>query len=117
MAGCYQARGWVRCGVLCVVRWCESGVCCVVRCVDGVEGEWRAGLGVGCAWVHGGGVGSGLGPWACVAGVGPGGLCVVKSGGKVCVCGFGVMRKARLLAWIAWAQRTHSRMGVWGMIV
>ena len=39
----------------------------------------------------------------CVAGVGQGGLCVVKIGGKVCVCGFGVVREVRLLALFAWA--------------
>ena len=70
---------------------------CVVRCLEVVEGELRAGLGVGCGWVRGGGVGGGWGPWVCVAGVGQGGLCVVKSGGKVCVCGFGVVREVRLM--------------------
>ncbi len=81
----------------------ETDVFCVVRCMDGVKGEWWAGLGVGCGWVHGGAVESGWEPWVCVAGVGQGGLCVVKSGGKVCVCGFGVVRNVWLLAWIAWA--------------
>jgi hypothetical protein len=33
--------------------------------------------------VPGGRVGSGWGPWVCVAGVGQGGLCVVKSGGEL----------------------------------
>ncbi len=84
--------------------------------MDGVEGEWRAGLGVGCGWVPGGGVGSGWEPWVCVVGVEQGGLCVVKSGGKVCVCVFGVVRKVRLLAWFAWAQRSRSHMGVWRRI-
>ena len=112
VAGCCQARGWVRCGVLCVVRWCETCVFCVVWCLDGVEGEWWAGLGVGCGWVAGGGVGSGWGPWVYVAGVGQGGLCVVKSGGKVCVCGFGVVRKVRLLAQLPCEQRSRSHMGV-----
>ena len=56
---------------------------CVVRCLEVVEGEWLAGLCVGCGWVPGGRVGSGWGPWVCVAGVGQGGLCVVKSGGEL----------------------------------
>ncbi len=64
----------------------------VVRCLEVVEGEWLAGLGVGCGSMPGGGVGSGWGPWVYVAGVRQGGLYVVKSGGKVCVCWFGVVR-------------------------
>ncbi len=103
MTGCRQARGWVRCGVLCGVRWCETGVFCVVRCLEVLECEERAGVGVGCGWVLIGGVGSGWGPWVYVAGMGQGGLCVVKSGGKVRVCGFGVTRKVRWLVWFAWA--------------
>ena len=35
VAGCRQARGWVRGGVLCVVRSGETSVFCVVRCMDG----------------------------------------------------------------------------------
>ena len=77
-----------------------------------VECEERAGLGVGCVWVAGGGVGSGWGPWVCVAGVGQGGLCVVKSGGKVCVCGFGVVWKVQLLAQLPCEQRSRSHMGL-----
>ncbi len=53
--------------------------------MDGAGCEWRAGVGVGCDWVPGVGVGSDWGPWVCVVGVGQGGLCVVKSGGKVCL--------------------------------
>ena len=82
-----------------------------------VEWEERAGMGVVCGWVPGGGVGSGWGPWVCVAGVGQGGLCVVKSGGKVCVCWFGVVRKVRLFGLFAWAQRTRSHRGVRRRIV
>ena len=85
---------------------------CALRCVEVVEGELRAGLGVGCGWVAGGGVGSGWGLLVYVAGVGQGGLCVVKSGGKVCVCWFGVVRKVRLLAQLPCEQRSRSHMGV-----
>ena len=85
---------------------------CVVRCLEGVEDEWRAGLGMICCWVPGGGMGSGWGPLVCVAGVGQGGLCVVKSGGKVCVCWFGVVREVRLLAQLPCEQRSRSHMGV-----
>ena len=90
---------------------------CVVRCLEVVEGELRAGLGVGCGWVPGGGVGSGWGPWVCVAGVGQGGLCVVKSGGKVCVCGFGVVLGEWLFGRFAWTQRCRSHMWVRRRIV
>jgi hypothetical protein len=83
-------------------------VFCVVRCLEGVEDEWWAVLGVGCGWVPGGGMGSGWGPLVCVAGVGQGGLC----GGKVCVCWFGVVRKVRLLAQLPCEQRSRSHMGV-----
>ena len=85
---------------------------CVVRCLDGAGCDKWAGLSVGCGWMHGGGVGSGWEPWVCVAGVGQGGLCVVKSGGKVCVCWFGVVRKVRLLAQLPCEQRSRSHMGV-----
>ena len=90
---------------------------CVVRCLDGVEGKWQAGLGVVCGWVPVGRVGSGWEPWVCVAGVGQGGLCVVKSGGKVCVCWFGVVWEEWLFGRFAWAQRSRSHMGVWRRIV
>ena len=89
---------------------------CVVRCLVGVEGEWLAGLGVVCGWVDGGGVGSGWEPWVCATGVGQGGLYVVKSGGKVCVCWFGVVRGEWLLAQLPCEQRSRSHMGVCGMI-
>ncbi len=39
--------------------------------------------------LHGAPVGSDWGPWMHEPGVGQGALCGVKSGGKVCVCGFG----------------------------
>ncbi len=69
VAGCCQARGWVRCGVLgaatrSLAAASESEVR-RIRCVlcgavlDGVEGEWWAWLGVGCGWVPSEGVGSG----------------------------------------------------------
>jgi hypothetical protein len=58
---------------------------------------------VGLCWMHGGGVESDWVPWVCVAGVGQGGLCVVTSGGEVCVCWLGVVRKVRLLALFACA--------------
>ena len=90
---------------------------CVVRCLEVVEGEWWAGLGVGCGWVPGEGVGSGWGPWVFVAGVGQGGLCVVKSGGKVCVCWFGVVREVRLLAQLPCELRSRSHKGVRRWIV
>jgi hypothetical protein len=92
-------------------------VFCVVRCLDGVEGEWWAGLGVVCGCVPGEEVGSGWGPWVCVAGVGRGGLCVVKSGGKVCVCWFGVVREEWLFGRFACAWVCRSHMGVWRRIV
>ena len=56
-------------------------------------------------------------PWVCVAGVGQGGLCVVKSGGKVCVCWFGVVREVRLLAQLPCEQRSRSHKGVRRRIV
>ncbi len=90
---------------------------CVVRCLEVVEGELRAGLGVECGWMYGGGVGSGWEPWVCVAGVRQGGLCVVKSCGKVCVCWLCVVREVRLLAQLPCEQRSLSHMGVMGMIV
>ncbi len=68
---------------------------------------------IGCL-VDGWGV---AGDRGCVVGVGQGGLCVVKSGGKVCICGFGVVRKERSLAQLPCEQRTRSHMGVMGMIV
>jgi hypothetical protein len=92
-------------------------VFCVVRCLEGAECEYCAWLGVGYVWVPGGGLGSSWGPWLCVVCVGQGGLCVVKSGGKVCVCWFGVVRKVRLLAQFPCEQRSRSHMGVCRRIV
>ncbi len=70
-------------------------------------------MGVGCGWVPGGGEGSSWGPWVCVVDVGQGGLCVVKSGGKACVCWFGVVRGEWLFGRFAYAWRSRSHMGVW----
>ena len=67
--------------------------------------------------LHGAPVGSDWGPWMHEPGVGQGGLCVVKSGGKVCVCWFGVVREVRLLAQLPCEQRSRSHMGVRRMIV
>jgi hypothetical protein len=52
-----------------------------------------------------------------VDGVGQGGLCVVKSGGKVCVREYGVVREMWLCGRLPCEQRCRSHIGVWMRMV